>query len=177
LPKAAITCKRFHDGAIHYLQGFESLRANEESVEAVRRFLQGVARDRGQAIEHHPIRLRGENTLHLDCVAGYFGEGATRGLIVCPDSMADQNDITLLQRLTQTPDDRVLVISQEQAERGATNFASLSPQKVIIPSSKYTEPVAQFAEKLGVEVVRQTLVESDKKDGWAHCNIGVLQRD
>ncbi|MBC7792691.1 MAG: hypothetical protein H7Z43_03200 [Clostridia bacterium] len=164
----------FHEGAIHYLQGFNSLRANEESVVAVKDFL--LQLKSRHAIEHHAISLQGENTLHLDCVVNYFGEGASRGLVVCEESITNQNDITLLQRLTQTPDERVLVVTREQAERGATNFANLSPQKLMIPDSKYTKLVADFAKSLGIEVVLLKFDESDKKDGWVRCNIGQLLR-
>ncbi|MBC7794056.1 MAG: hypothetical protein H7Z43_10140 [Clostridia bacterium] len=67
----------FHKGAIHYIQRFDSLRANGQSVEAVKFFLHQLALKRGHVIEHHAIRLRGENTLHLDCVTNYFGKGKT----------------------------------------------------------------------------------------------------
>jgi N-dimethylarginine dimethylaminohydrolase len=145
------------------------MRGTIASVERVAGFIHYLNQSSVFRLEHMPIELRGEKTLHLDYAANYCGIGASRCMMYCPAAIANQNDIERLRWVFQATEKNLIELTQEEMLAAAGNPISLDPQTVIMRRHSKVERVSVALEERGLTVRRHRL-EQAKKDGGANCS-------
>ena len=160
---------------IYALQGYGSMRGTEASVDRLAATLKRIKLDKGLNIQHVPIHLKGADTLHLDYATNYAGAGATRSMLVCPDAIADQNDIERLRWIFEASDRGVFTVSMPEMLDAAANISNYSPSETLIAANEKTEATAEFLRSRGI-TVHASPFHMTEKDGSYHCCVGQYLR-
>lgn len=171
-------------GHLVLLQGLDSLRSNDASIDVMGRLLQDQ-RHRLGTVEHLVVPLRqhmvpgqAEGTLHLDYVVGYAGGAARRVLVVAPAGLADSGrSIENLQAKLRVHDRDVVEVTDDDAViAGATNFVNLNPREVLFNDVEASRPVQEALRKRGLVVHPIDLAALSEFDGTTRCASARLLR-
>lgn len=167
-----------HDGQRqHVIQAYQSWRSTEASVEAMRAALKYLqSRQLIDPFELHPVRLSGEDTLHIDYVTNYAGEGQQRRMPLYEPGIADPAAIDDLMRALGVSDKQIIPISYAEMLAGAGNIESIDPRTVSVIDNEGTQRVIGLLQAAGLEVIHPTFDQMSQKDGTVHCVTGQLLR-
>ncbi len=164
------------DGVHYVMQGWNSMRGTEQSLERLERYLFS-RRKEGKESVHVPIHLDGADTLHHDYAAGVAGkpEDGTRCLLVAPHAFADKNELAFLQWIFEASDQNVKTVTKEEMLAGACNISCLNPREVFQAEHRLTEGTGEFMRSRNINVLRHPY-EHGKKSGNDHCGMGQALR-
>ncbi len=171
-------------GQLTVLQGLDSMRSSDDSIDAMGRLLRDHARRLGQ-LEHLVVPLRqhvvpgqAEGTLHLDYVVGYAGDEPGRALLVAPAGLADPGrSIENLQAKLRVRDRDVIEVHDDLAViAGATNFVNLNPREVLFNDVEALRPLHEELRRRGFVVHPIDLGALSEFDGTTRCATARLLR-
>jgi N-dimethylarginine dimethylaminohydrolase len=168
------TLQAWRDGVHYFIQGYNSMRGDTNSIERVAAMIHAM-RKQGANTVHVPVKLAGEDTLHIDYASNYAGEGAKRSMLVAPHAFADANDIERLMDIFEVPKGGLFVVGYEDMLQGAANISCPNPREVFMGDDAPTDAVADFFRSRGLEIVRLPF-QHKKKDGRYHCAMGQAHR-
>lgn len=166
------------NGTQYVFQGYNSWRGTEASVDAMRTALKFLQK-RGdiENFELVPIELSGEDTLHLDFVVNYAGEGDRRVMTVWPEGLADPKMVDKLSQILDVPEDRIIRVNKDEMLHAAANLENLSPTEVLYVDNEHSQRVAGEMRKHGLTVTQFKFDQMTQKDGALHCCVGQLARE
>ena len=168
-----------HSGGTQFVfQGYQSWRSTEESVDALKNAL-GYLESRGNIdpFVHIPVRLTGDDTLHIDYVTNYAGEGSQRRMTLYREGIADPSAIERMMQALGIDKSQVIEISREEMLAGAANIESIDPRTVMVIDNPGTQRVIAALQRAGLEVITLPFDQMSQKDGTVHCCTAPLLRD